>query len=71
MRLRFGIGERVGPFWAGVSLSPRRYFEQRPESDSVFDSAPFGCGCIIALTFMVVGIGVTTGLFVLFLVTFL
>jgi|HubBroStandDraft_5_1064220.scaffolds.fasta_scaffold275637_1 hypothetical protein len=51
MRLRFGVGERIGPFWAGLSMSPRRYFDNNPHSDSLLDAPSFGCGCAIALIF--------------------
>ncbi len=71
MRLRLGVGERFGPFWAGLTLRPRRYFENTPESDSLYDSTHFGCGFVVAVIFAGTGILVAAGLFVAFLVLLL
>jgi hypothetical protein len=67
MGLRFGVGERVGPFWAGVSMSPRRHFDNNPNVNNLTDVPSFGCGCAVAILTIVVGFSVA----VVFLVGFL
>lgn len=71
MRLRLGLGERLGPFWAGVTFNPHRYFEQRPESDNIFDSRLFVGGCFFAFALVGTVTVIAVGLFVAFLVLLL
>lgn len=71
MRLRFGVGERFGPFWAGITLSPKKYFDYRPQSQSLTDSPGFVWGCMIATIFTVVGVTLAVIAFLAFLVLLL
>lgn len=55
MRFKVGVGHKVGPFWAGVTLSPRRHFQRYDtrENADLMDSTPFLLGCgftIVALS---------------------
>lgn len=73
MGLRFGLGERFGPFWAGVSLNPRKHFERYDTSDdaNLLNSRSFLVGCGLTMLFIGVGVAVAIVLFVGFLVLLL
>jgi hypothetical protein len=69
MRFRFGVAERVGPFWAGVSMSPKRYNDYSPHGPAA--PAKFGCGCALAAVTVFVGVSVAVAFLVGFLVLLL
>ena len=72
MRLWLGIGERLGPFWAGVTLlSTRRQHPLDHPGPMIGPPAvnSWAAGC--AIVFVLVVVAVATTLFVAFLVVLL
>lgn len=73
MRLRFGLGERLGPFWAGASLNPHKHFERYDtrQDANLLDSRSSLLGCGLTMLFVGTVITIATALFVGFLVLLL